>query len=304
MTAIGESLAASKASAAPRLTSRQIVDDDLSMLAPFLASGVGYPVSYFRTVLDRLRERQVPASFPRYGYVLLEGGAIVGAMLQIYSQVPGATGPMVRCHMATWCVDEAYRSVAALFFRKALNNPNVTFINTSARPVAIPTIKAQGFEKYSAGQFLVSPILAAIGRRHAARVVPAGSPLGASGDPIEEQLMNDHASFGCIALWCVDEDGSHPFIFQRRAFKGYLTGVQLIYCRSVEEFHRFCPEIGLALARMRVFLVRMDALGPAPGCLGWYFDEMEPRYYKGMRPRLGDLAYTQSVLTTYLRKSS
>jgi hypothetical protein len=36
--------------------------------------------------------------------------------------------------------------------------------------------------------------------------------------------------------------------------------------------------------------------------IGKYIDGMEPRYYKGPKPRLGDLSYTQAVMCPHLRR--
>jgi hypothetical protein len=112
----------------------------------------------------------------------------------------------------------------------------------------------------------------------------------------------DHEAFGCIAFWCVTKDRAHPFVFQRRSFKGFLPGVQVIYCQNAGDVSTFAPTLGFTLARKGIFLLRIDANAELGGLLGWYFDNMEPRYCRGGVPRLGDLAYTQAVLTKYTRR--
>jgi hypothetical protein len=287
-----------------KIASRQIVYKDLDVLADFLGQGLGYPPSYYRAVLRRLEKHRTPPGFPRFGYVLTDNSVIVGAIVQIYSNVAGEHGAAVRCHMASWCVGEAHRPYAALFFRKDLTNPDVTYINTSARPVAIPVIRAQGFGEYSSGQFLSVPLLSSRGSRvkERVRVLEAHVVPDVPFDTTTRQLLVDHADFGCIAFWISTKEAAYPFVFQQRLFKGFLPGAQVIYCRHVDDLSRFAQPLGRFLARKGLFLMRVDANGRLPGLPGWYFDRMEPRYCKGAAPRLGDLAYTQSVLTKYRRR--
>jgi hypothetical protein len=54
-------------------------------------------------------------------------------------------------------VDEACRAFAGLFFRKPQSAKGVTFINTSARPGAIPSVIAHGFRSDSNGRFVSVP---------------------------------------------------------------------------------------------------------------------------------------------------
>jgi hypothetical protein len=85
-------------------------------------------------------------------------------------------------------------------------------------------------------------------------------------------------------------------------YKRLIRGAQLIYCDNIEEFVRFAQPIGRFLAGRGIFIVRTDANGPVPGLVGKYFEGMEPRYYKGSRPRLGDLAFTQLAMIAPQRR--
>ena len=288
----------------PKIGSRRIADEDLGFLADFLGRGLGYPASYFRTILNRLKEHPTPAGRPKYGYVLTDEDAIVGASIQIYSYVPGPNGPTVRCHMASWCVEEKYRPFAALFFRRALRATDVTYINTSARPLAVPIIRAQGFSEYSNGQFLSLPLLTPSPNDEfdSVRVVSGSIIPNVPYDEADRQLLSDHHKYGCIALWCITSERAFPILLQKRLFRGVVPGVQLIYCHHTDDFVRFSRAIGRYLATKGIFFARLDANGPMPGLFGWYFNRMEPRYCKGEPPRLGDLAYTQAVLTKFRRR--
>jgi hypothetical protein len=287
-----------------RLRSREIADGDVEKLAKFLGGGLGYSDQYFLQILNRLAEHPTPSGFPRYGYLLEKEERIVGAILLIFSTIWSDGTPAVRCHVTSWYVESEFRSYATLFFSKALRHSNVTYINTSARPASRPIIKAQGFLQYSEGQFIALPVLNLWSRVKSGRVeIVAGDKTpNARFEPYELDLLRAHANYGCICLWCQIVERAYPFVFHPRLFKGFLPGVQLVFCRDIQDFVRFSRPLGLFLAARGKFAVRIDSNGPIPGLVGTYVEGMEPRYYKGPKPRLGDLSYTQTVMGPYPRR--
>jgi hypothetical protein len=284
-----------------KILAREIVSTDKIVVASLLAGGLSYPSQYFLHVLDCLTEHPTPAGFPKYGYLLEHDGAVVGAILLIFSEIPSASGgTSIRCHVTSWYVKPAFRCYATMFFSKGLKHKHVTYLNISARQATLPIVKVHGFSKYSKGQFLAIPALrwcSASGRVKVVEAISAEVP-----DSFDKDLILAHLKFGCICLWCTTTTGAYPFVFQKRHFKGIVPGVQLIYCRDLDDLVRFARPIGLFLASRGIFLVRADSNGPIPGLPGKFFDGMEPRYFKGPKPRLGDLAYTQSVIAGYQRR--
>ena len=289
-----------------RVRSREINNSDLLPLAEFLGRGLGYSSRYYSQILDRLAERPALTGFPRYGYLLESGNNIVGAIVLIFTEIRLTDVRTIRCHVTAWCVDPHYRTFGAIFFSKALNHKGVTYLNISARPSALPFLKLHGFSKYASGQFVAFPALSAAFTSSAEQVDVVGIDTTPTGrfDPFEHELLLTHEKYGCLCLWCVTSGRTYPFAFHERYFKGFLPGVQLVYCRDVEDFVRFVAPIGLFLAARRKFLVRIDSNGPIRGLVGRYFDGMEPRYYKGVKPRLGDLAYTQTVMAPFVRRAA
>jgi hypothetical protein len=289
-----------------RLRSREIADGDVETLAKFLGRGLGYPSQYFLQILNRLAEHPTPTGFPRYGYVLEKEERIVGAILLIFSTIWSDDAPTVRCHVTSWCVEPEFRPYATLFFSKALRDTNVTYINISARPATRPIIKAQGFLQYSKGQFIAFPALNFWSQSKDDRVeIAAGDKdPNARFEPYELDLLKAHSRYGCICLWCKTPERAYPFVFHQRLFKGFLPGVQLVFCRDIQNFVRFALPLGLYLAARGKLAVRIDSNGPIPGLIGKYIDGIEPRYYKGPKPRLGDLSYTQTVMCPDIRRDS
>jgi len=285
------------------IRSREIEDFDKDDVVNLL-SGLGYPKDYFRQVFDRLRQHPTPEGFPKYGYVLTSRGTIVGAILLIFSTIHSAGASTIRCHVTSWYVESDFRSYAALFFSRALKLSGVTYLNISARSAALPIVKVQGFSKYSNGQFASIPLLHLLSASADSRaeVIGVDTIPDAEYEPFEQEVLLAHDKYGCICLWCIGSGRAFPFVFQPRYFKGFVPGVQLVYCRDVEDFVRFVRPIGVFLASRGKFVVRLDANGPISGVAGRYFEGMEPRYYKGLKPRLGDLTYTQTVMCPHIRK--
>jgi hypothetical protein len=286
------------------IRSRAIADFDRVEIAGLLSKGLGYSKNYFLQVFDRLSEHPTPEGFPKYGYAITSDETIVGAILLIFSTIHSSGASTIRCHVTSWYVEPDFRSYATLFFAKALKCPGVTYLNVSARPAALPILKVQGFSKYSCGQFVSIPMLHLLSASvdSPTEVIGVDITPDARFEPFERELLLAHAKYGCISLWCISSGQAIPFIFQPRAFKGLIPGVQLVYCRDIEDFVRFVRPLGIFLASRGKFLVRLDANGPVPGLAGRYFEGMEPRYYKGSKPRLGDLTYTQTVMCPHVRK--
>jgi hypothetical protein len=286
----------------PAVRARRITDADLPDVAQLLGKGLGYSARVYSRLLDELSRHPTPMGFPKYGCLLECDGVIVGAILLIFSTIRTKDGCSIRCHVTSWYVEPPFRSFATLFFAKELKHEDVTYINISARPDTVAIVKAQGFAKYSSGQFVSFPLLHFCSREPGAKVIMGDQIPSADFEPFERDLLLAHAAYGCLSVWCVDSERAYPFVFHKRLFKGFLSGAQLVYCRDVKDFVRFARPLGSLLAVRGIFLVRIDSNERIPGLAGKYCDGMDSRYYKGPRPRLGDLAFTQGVMHPYARR--
>ena len=286
------------------LRSREIEAYEIEFLASFLSDGLGETPKFYAEILYQLARRTAPSRYPRFGYVLESDWGIVGAILLIFSEVYANGEIIMRCHVTSWYVKPEFRTFAAVFFARALKDKNVTYINISARPAASKIIEAQGFKLYSAGQFIAPTFLNINRRRRAAtaKVPPFPKEIELRMDPRERALLDAHASFGCLVFCCSIGERAYPFVFQRRWLKGLIPVVQLIYCRGIDELVSCMPEVARFLSAKGVFAIRIDANARIDGVKGRYYEGVQRRWFKGENaPRLGDLAYTQAVLTRYPR---
>jgi hypothetical protein len=282
------------------LRAREITVSDFDAVAELLGKGIGYPKRYFLQLLQVMTQLPALDGFPKYGRLLECNGTIVGAIIFIFSNAQSDGITTVRCHVTGWCLEPAYRCYATLLVAKDLRHSNVTYLNISAQPDTLPLIQVQGFTRYSSGQFLAIPFLQFASGNTLAKVMRVDDPLNTPFDQFERGLLLTHARWGCICLWCVTAERAYPFVFRPRLFKRVLPGVQLIYCREIEDFVRFAGPIGRFLLSRGKLVVRIDSNGPIRGLIGKFMDGVDPRYYKGPKPRIGDLSYTHLAMCAYM----
>jgi hypothetical protein len=173
---------------------------------------------------------------------------------------------------------------------------NVTYFNISPAPNVRRIIEAQGFTRYSSGQFVASPWLTR-GRGRKTRIFEVGCSHNMQFDSFERELLLAHTKYSCVSFWCETSTGADPFVFFPRLLKGFIPCAQLGYCRSIEDFCRSAGPIARFLAFRGRPLIIIDSNGPIPGLMGTYVDDVSPKYFKGPnKPRLGDLAYTEAAM--------
>lgn len=215
---------------------------------------------------------------------------IVGALLLIF----GTVGGQLRCNLSSWYVDPAHRGHAALLGAMASKLKHVTYLNTSAAPHTWAILEAQGYQRYSDGQFAALPALTLGGPAPARplRDCPEHRALP------EYALLRAHADAGCLAVICETADGPLPFVFLgRRLTRFGVPAMQLIYVRDTQDFARCAGPLGRLLLRRFAPLVICDADAPLPGVVGAYFKHRGAKFFKGpTAPRPNDLAFTEMVV--------
>lgn len=277
----------------PRIACRQITEADLPAAAALLREG--FPdraYTYWQGALQVLRLREVPESYPRYGYLLEADGEAVGLILLIFSEVEEAGASPTRCNVSSWYVRQAFRNYGILLTSAALSFKEAVYLNISPARPTWPILDAQGYRRYSNGQMACLPALNP--PRLGAKVRPhdPAKELGFEG------LVDPAARADCLVL-VVEQGGEKlPFVFVRREIRNFGKGVaQLVYCRSTTDFVRFAGPLGRHLARHGLPVVLLDSEAPVPGLVGRFFRDRMPKYFRGpARPRLNDLRHTEAVL--------
>jgi hypothetical protein len=284
--------------AVPGLRCRQIHEGDIAAVASLLARG--FPVrdrQFWLGAFAQLARHHPAPGMPRYGYALESDGTIVGALLLICTAMPAGETTTTRCNLSSWYVDPAFRTFAPLLVSQAIRHKDVTYLNVSPARHTLPIIEAQGFSRYCDGVFVAVPVLNGLFGGDRAQIIKPPQQPDVAFDAADEAILAQHAALGCISLWCATNERAYPFVFRPRMVKRGVPCAQLIYCRDVADFVRFAGPLGRLLARRGRPFVIVDANGPVPGLLGWFNRGNMPKYFKGpLRPRLGDLAYTEHAV--------
>jgi hypothetical protein len=283
---------------ASSLRCRQIAEADIAAVAALLARGFPHrDQQFWLRAFAQLTRRDPPPGLPKYGYLLESAGVPVGALLLICSMVHADGTTVPRCNLSSWYVEPTFRTYAPLLVSQALRHKDVTYLNVSPAPNTLPIIEAQGFARYCDGVFVAVPMLNGPFGSGGTKVFAAERQPEVGFDPLEQELLLQHAAVGCISLWCTHAQSAYPFVFRTRRVKSTVPCAQLIYCRDIADFVRFAGPIGRFLALRGRPIVIVDANGPIAGVLGVFFRGTAPKYFRGpLRPRLGDLAYTEYAL--------
>src|SRR5665213_3641098 len=118
-----------RSSPAPHVTCREIIQADFDAVLDTLQRGFPEPREYYVRALDRLTTHATPPGYPKYGYVLVVDGAIVGVVLTIFSSMLVDGETRVRINPANWYVDPAYRGYAAMMTSRLRTYKEATYLN-------------------------------------------------------------------------------------------------------------------------------------------------------------------------------
>jgi len=186
---------------AQKVRCRQINDSDVDGVGDLLTRGFRIRSrNYWRRALASLGSHPTPAGLPKYGYLLESAGAPVGVILLIFSSIPGHDAAAMRCNVSSWYVEPAYRSHAALLVSQAIKHKNVTYVNISPAVHTRPIVEAQGFARYSNGQFVAVPALSRACVDDTAKVIGIPTAAGELFDASASELLATHQDYGCISL--------------------------------------------------------------------------------------------------------
>jgi hypothetical protein len=280
---------------------REITDHDIGAVADLLTRGFFWrPREYWLRGLRNQAERPAPEGYPRFGYMLDQGGLPVGVLLLIYTASTNGSETTVRCNLSSWYVEPAFRSHATLLTSVAQRNKKVTYYNISPASFTWPIIEAQGFKCYCRGLFFSIPALSRVDAGMRLEVVSPETRAIAGLPDAELELLRRHARYGCLSLVSHTASGPLPFVFMPlRIRRGWIAppAMQLVYCRDVAEYVRCAGVIGRFLLKRGKLAVVLDANGPMPDLTGIYSDARGRKYFKGPNPpRLADLTETEFVI--------
>lgn len=285
----------------PQVRCREISEADVDRVADLLTRGfAGRSRDYWMRGLRRQAVRDVPAGYPRFGYMLDHEGQPIGVVLLLYSARNSGGETAIRCNLSSWYVEPGFRNYATMLTRIAQRHKEVTYLNISPARWTWPIIETQGFRAYCKGLFVSFPALARRTPGAAVEIVSADATMvdGLAGDDVA--LLARHAGYGCLSLVCRTPNGVFPFVLlPMRIRRGWIAppAMQLIYCRDIGEYVACAGAIGRLLLRRGKISVLLDANGPVDGLIGLSTEKRGRKYFRGPHPpRLADLSDTELVI--------
>jgi hypothetical protein len=287
---------------AQKLRCREILETDIDAVADLLTRGfVSRSREYWVRGLGRQATREIPAGYPRFGYMLDCDGLPVGVLLLLYSSRADGAQTTIYCNLSSWYVEPAFRNYAPLLTKIAQKNKDVTYINISPARWTWPIIEAQGFEPYCSGMFFSIPALARVRSGMTVETVAPDARTIEGLSSSEAELLIRHARYGCLGLICRTAAGAAlPFILLPvRIRRGWIAppAMQLIYCRDIADYVQCAGAIGRFQIRYGKIAVVLDSNGAIPGLIGLYAEGRGRKYFKGLhRPHLANLTDTEFVL--------
>jgi hypothetical protein len=288
--------------AAQKIRCREIAEADIDAVADLLARGFYWrPRAYWMRGLQHQAARDVPAGYPRFGFMIEHDGLPVGVLLLIYSCRTDGAAEVTYCNLSSWYVEPAFRNYATLLTRIAQKNKEVTYINISPAAFTWPIIEAQGFRSYCSGLLFSFPLLSRVEPGMTIETIDADTSAIEGLARHEVALLTRHIRYGCLGLVCRSASGEAlPFIFSPvRIRRGWIAppAMQTIYCRDVADYVRCAGAIGRLLFRRGKISALLDCNGPIAGLPGIYTRARGRKYFKGPHsPRLADLTDTELVL--------
>ncbi len=198
----------------PRIRCREISEADIDAVADLLTRGFfGRPRQYWLQGLHRQGAREVPAGYPRFGYMLDHDGQPVGVLLLLYSSRNDGQAASIHCNLSSWYVDPAFRNYAPLLARIAQRNQEVTYLNISPAVWTWPIIEMQGFNSYCSGLFFSIPALSRAKTDTTIEIVTPDTVAVEGLSQGEAELLARHAQYGCVSLVCrTGAGGPFPYI--------------------------------------------------------------------------------------------
>jgi len=199
------------------------------------------------------------ADNPTRGFVLTDGGRIVGYLGTLYSQreINGKTG--IVCNYSSYYVAPAYRGrgLAQTLVAASARDERITYISHTPAPPTRRALESLGFAILDRGVLLLPLGLNAETLWQSRVDIDVNDrTVRASLGQAERRIYDDHASYGCLQMTARDAGGTAYLVVKRRLVKRRLRRLawtaripfsQILYCSEPDVLARNLERIKLAI---------------------------------------------------------
>jgi len=196
--------------------------------------------------------------YPR-GFVLTDGGRIVGHVGTIYVQreINGKTG--IVCNHSGFYVALAYRGrgLGATLSAAAAGDERITYTSLTPAPVTQRVLDAAGWATLDRHMLLFPPGLNAETLwRSRVDIDVNDRTVRASLGQAERRIYDDHVPYDCLHMTARDADGTAYLVVKvrrslRRVRSAGIPVSQILYCSATDVLARNLERIKLAIMRQQ-----------------------------------------------------
>ncbi|HWS93091.1 MAG TPA: GNAT family N-acetyltransferase [Mycobacterium sp.] len=228
---------------------RPITPADTAEICDLLEHGFGIAADDWRP----LYTTNWLADNPTRGFVVTDGGRIVGHVGTIYSQreINGKTG--IVCNFSGFYIAPGYRGrgLGATLIAAAVRDEGITYTTLTPAPVTQRVVEGLGFAILERHLLLFPPGLNAktLWRSRVDIDVNART-VGASLGQAERRIYDDHAPYDCLHMTARDAGGTAYLVvkrFVRRVRSAPIPLSQILYCSAPDVLARNLERIKLAI---------------------------------------------------------
>jgi hypothetical protein len=291
MVAYGRSVAGDA-----RVALRPIGDADIGRVAHFLSSNLnsrGGPETWTAAMTPPWNSPQ-----PNHGFLLEQGGEIVGAHLAIYADrtIDGRTTRL--CNLAAWCVRETHRNHGIRLLRALLGQPDYHFTDLSPSGNVVPLNLRLRFAVLDTATALVPNLpLPRLGRR-AVRITSDPKQIAEQLDGDDLEIYRDHASAAAARHLVLVAGTERCYVmFRRERRKRLPLFASFIYVSNPTLFRSAAKHVHSHLLlrhRIPFTLSELRVVGSRPS-ISYMLRSPRPRMYRSptLRPDQIDYLYSE-----------
>ena len=211
------------------------------------------------------------ADNPTRGFVLTDGGRIVGYLGTLYSEreINGKTG--IVCNYSSYYVAPAYRGrgLAQTLVAASARDERITYISHTPAPPTRRALESLGFAILDRGVLLLPLGLNAETLWQSRVDIDVNDrTVRASLGQAERRIYDDHASYDCLHMTARDAGGTAYLVVKRRLVKRRVRRLawtakvpfsQIMYCSAPDVLARNLERIKLAIMwQQKTFGIAMN----------------------------------------------
>ncbi len=205
------------------------------------------------------------ADNPTRGFVLTDGGRIVGYLGTIYSQreINGKTG--IVCDFSSYCVAPAYRGrgLGTTLVAATVRDERITYTSLTPAPVTQRVLEGMGYAILDRHVLLFPPGLNAKTLWQSRVDIDVNDrTVRASLGQAERRIYDDHAPYDCLQMTARDAGGTAYLVVKRRLPRVRSARIpvsQILYCSAPDVLARNLERIKLAIMwQQKTFGIAMN----------------------------------------------